>query len=250
MQIEEVEIDSLDFDKHNARKHGVRNLDTIKASLTEFGQQKPIVVDGDNVVIAGNGTLAAARALGWEKIYIHRTPLTGSKAVAYALADNRTAELATWDLDMLSTHVSTLTAEGMDLGQFGFGDNDFDFDFNGASGPGDQYEHKIEPPIYAITGEKPKLDELVNTEKCQGLAERIMNSNVSDDDKAFLMAAATRHNVFSFDKIAEYYAHASDEMQQLMEDSALVIIDFDKAIANGFVVMSEQIVENFTNDNA
>lgn len=64
MKTERVTVASLLFDPANVRKHGERNLDAIKASLARFGQQKPIVVDGDGIVRAGNGTLIAAEQLG------------------------------------------------------------------------------------------------------------------------------------------------------------------------------------------
>lgn len=99
--IETMKVDALFLDPKNARLHPERNLEAIKASLRKFGQQKPIVVDQTGVVIAGNGTLAAARALGWERIAIVRTELTGDEARAFAIADNRTAELAEWDYEEL-----------------------------------------------------------------------------------------------------------------------------------------------------
>ena len=106
--IEQVDIATLLHDPSNVRKHGPRNLDTIKASLARFGQVKPIVVDGDNIVRAGNGTLMAARALGWSTIDIVRTPLKGAEATAYAIADNRTAELAEWDDESLAQQLAAL----------------------------------------------------------------------------------------------------------------------------------------------
>ncbi len=66
-------------------------------------------------------------------------------------------------------------------------------------------------------------------------------SNLPIEEKNFLMDAARRHNVFNYEKIADYYAHATHEMQQLMERSGLVIIDFEKAIQYGFVKLSEEI---------
>ena len=68
MNIEQLAIASLSPDPANARRHPERNLEQIKASLRRFGQQKPIVVDAANVVRAGNGTLAAAKSLGWTTI--------------------------------------------------------------------------------------------------------------------------------------------------------------------------------------
>jgi DNA modification methylase len=108
VKTERVTVASLLFDPANVRKHGERNLDSIKASLARFGQQKPIVVDGDGIVRAGNGTLMAAKALGWDEIEIVRTNLRGSEATAYAIADNRTAELAEWDEAALAEQLAAL----------------------------------------------------------------------------------------------------------------------------------------------
>jgi len=107
-KMEMVAVDELHLDPANARSHDARNLATIKASLARFGQQKPIVVNGDGVVIAGNGTLQAARDLGWEKISVMRSSLDGVDATAYAIADNRTAELATWDDGVLASTLAAL----------------------------------------------------------------------------------------------------------------------------------------------
>lgn len=125
MQIESVPVGSLVLDPTNARKHDEKNLEAIKGSLAKFGQQKPIVVTSDNVVIAGNGTLEAAKALGWEKIDIHRTVLKGAEAMAYALADNKTAELAAWDEDVLRDQINALSSDGWDLSDIGFDLDDF-----------------------------------------------------------------------------------------------------------------------------
>src|SRR5512142_1993886 len=75
----------------NARHHGELSYDGIKASLAEFGQQKPIVALRDGTVVAGNGTLEAARRLGWKRLAVVRFA-DAKKAGAYALADNRAAE--------------------------------------------------------------------------------------------------------------------------------------------------------------
>lgn len=91
------------------------------------------------------------------------------------------------------------------------------------------------------------LDELCDRDKYEILIEEIENSSVEDAEKTFLKMAAARHLVFQYNKIADYYANASEEMQELMEKSALVIIDYDNAIANGYVKLSkklERIKEN------
>jgi len=115
MKTETVKIESIQFDPANARRHGEKNLAAIKSSLARFGQQKPIVVDANGVCRAGNGTLAAAKALGWKEIAIVRSPLSGSEATAYAIADNRSSELAEWDDDVLSQTLAALQIEDEDL---------------------------------------------------------------------------------------------------------------------------------------
>lgn len=120
MKIEKVSIDKLLLDPANARKHGKKNLDSIKGSLAKFGQQKPIVVNADNVIVAGNGTLQAAKELGWKEISIVRTDLKGSDITAFGIADNRTSELAEWDDKVLSELLEGLKAEDFDLSAIGF----------------------------------------------------------------------------------------------------------------------------------
>ena len=109
MKIERRKIAELKNDPANARKHSPRNLKAIRDSLDVFGQQKPIVVDSRGVVIAGNGTLEAARELGWDEIDVAVTDLDPAHAQAFGIADNRTAELAEWDTDVLGQLL-----EGMD----------------------------------------------------------------------------------------------------------------------------------------
>lgn len=111
MNIEHVLIGSVRVDERNVRTHSKRNLETIKRSLEAFGQQKPIVVGVDGLVVAGNGTLDAARALGWSHIDVVRTALKGSARKAYAVADNRTAELAEWDETGLAEFLAGLKAD-------------------------------------------------------------------------------------------------------------------------------------------
>lgn len=122
MHIEKIDLKELVLDPDNARKHDAKNLKAIKASLEKFGQQKPIIVDANGVIIAGNGTYSAAKSLKWKEINIIRTELTGADAKAYALADNRTAELAAWDIPNLSEALNSLIDIDFDIGSLGFDD--------------------------------------------------------------------------------------------------------------------------------
>jgi DNA modification methylase len=122
LEVEVVSIDALTLDPRNARKHGRRNLAAIKASLEQFGQRRPLVVRADLQVIAGNGTLEAIRDLRWSEVAITRVPAgwTDDQVRAYAIADNRTAELAEWDDVVLADMLAELDAGGWDLNSLGF----------------------------------------------------------------------------------------------------------------------------------
>jgi ParB-like chromosome segregation protein Spo0J len=111
MQVERKNISELSNDPANARKHDDRNISAIVGSLRRFGQQKPIVIDSAGVVRAGNGTLEAARQLGWLEIDCVVTDLEGSDAIAYAIADNRTSELASWEEDILAAQLQGLLTD-------------------------------------------------------------------------------------------------------------------------------------------
>ena len=111
-----------------------------------------------------------------------------------------------------------------------------------------KYSNKIGAPIYEPKNSKPHILELVDKEKTRRLLREIDNSNLPIEEKTFLTDAARRHNVFNYEKIADYYAHSSKEMQNLMERSALVIIDFEQAIELGYVKVCEEIKSQYLED--
>ena len=108
-----------------------------------------------------------------------------------------------------------------------------------------KYSSKVSAPLYEPKTVKPHILELVDESKAKRLILEIQNSNISEEEKSFLIEAAKRHNIFNYNKIADYYAHASPEIQNLMERSALVIIDFEKAIQHGFVKLSDNIKNTY-----
>jgi ParB-like chromosome segregation protein Spo0J len=118
-----VPIDTLHHDAPNARKHNDKNMDAIKASLHRFGQRSPIVVQKSNMVVrAGNGRLMAAKDLGWSHIAAVIVDDSSVDAVSFAIADNRTAELAEWDKETLASLLDTMDEE--DLKVTGFDNKD------------------------------------------------------------------------------------------------------------------------------
>lgn len=107
-----VSIDTLSFDAANARKHSERNIEAIKSSLALFGQRKPLVVQKKGMIVrAGNGTLAAAQELGWTHVAANVIDEDNATAMQFAIADNRTAELAEWDDEVLASLLDTMDEE-------------------------------------------------------------------------------------------------------------------------------------------
>ncbi len=122
MKIETIKIEQLIPDPNNARKHDETNLRAIEHSLSNFGQRKPIVVGQDNTIVAGNGTVEAAKRIGWTEIEAVRIPedWTEQQIKAFAIADNKTAELATWDKGILNEQLAELDKAGWELTDMGF----------------------------------------------------------------------------------------------------------------------------------
>ena len=123
-----IDIDSVTPDPNNARAHNERNLAAIADSLRLFGQQKPIVIDSDGIVLAGNGTVDALRRLGWKQVAAVRIDLPKKEAIAFAIADNRTAELATWDREELARQLEDIRAEFQDMEVEALGFNEKEMD--------------------------------------------------------------------------------------------------------------------------
>lgn len=122
MKIQTVLIDKIKFDTNNARIHDQKNLEVIQGSLEKFGQRKPIVIDHLGNIVAGNGTVEAALLLGWTEIDAVTVPKEWDKEtiMAFALADNRTAELAEWNPIRLAEQLMQLEAVEFNIQAIGF----------------------------------------------------------------------------------------------------------------------------------
>lgn len=150
-----VPVDNLTPDPENARRGDVA---AIRRSLNVFGQRKPIVAKrtgGDaqgrptGVIIAGNHTYLAAVDLGWTEVAAVFTDDDAMTARAYALADNRTGELASWDDETLTAHLRELNVSDFDMSALGWADADLAalIDSNDAAGPdGDNNEDDADVP--------------------------------------------------------------------------------------------------------
>lgn len=225
----------------NPRVHPESALKKLERSIREFGWTNPILVSEDGYILAGHARLKAAKQAGIEEVPVIYLPLKGAKAEAYLIADNRLQEETDWDEDVLSGLLRELNGQ-YDLTLTGFTDRQLQKLLDEA-GQESAYTTKAQTPLYEITGELPDVSELVDSRKVDYLVELIREEDISEIDKDFLIKAAQRFLVFDYGKIAEYYAHADPALQRLMEKLALVIIDFDRAIEEGFVELSRTVEE-------
>ena len=115
-------LSDLKLDPENAREHDDRNLSAIGDSVEQFEQQKPVVIDADGIVRAGNGLCLELMRRGQKDVWGVRMPLRGAQAKAYALADNRTAELSRWNFEQVQNTLNELAAEGVDYTKLGWAD--------------------------------------------------------------------------------------------------------------------------------
>lgn len=241
MKIEKIKVDEIIPYADNAKLHPERQIEQIRSSILEFGFNDPIAIDENNVVIEGNGRLMAIKDLGFKEVDCIRIEgLTEDQKRAYILVHNKLTMNTGFDIEILNKELERI--KGIDMTQFDFELN-IDFDNDIDTGDGNKYTQKVDVPQYEPTGERPNIWELVDTAKADSFLEEINESKVSPEEKDFLIKATRRLYEFNYKKIAEYYAQASPEMQELMEHLALVIIDFDNAIAYGYAQLSAALEE-------
>lgn len=211
--MDELKIKYINISKLHAYENNPRfNDDAVPAvmeSIKEFGFKVPIVVDKNNEIICGHTRVKSAEKLGFAKVpCIVADDLTPEQVDAFRLADNKTAEAATWDLEKLQQELEHIV--DIDMSLFGFGE---ECTFGEDIVDDDKYTMAVNIPQYEITGDCPSFGEMMNEEKSKELIAEIKASNVTDEEKHFLIEAAKRHTVFNYRNIAEYYAHAEPEMQ-------------------------------------
>lgn len=211
-------------------------VDAVAASIKAFGFKVPLCVTADGVIVAGHTRLKAAQKLGLKTVpCIVADDLTPEQIKEFRTADNKVGELADWDIQKLEIELADLSKDHFDMTPFGFS---FETPEEGAD-EDDRYTSKVDIPQYTPTGKKVSLSECVDVSKYESLLKEIDDSTAREDVKAFLRLAATRFLAFSYKNIAEYYANEADAATQaLFERLALVIIDYDDAMKNGFIEIS------------
>lgn len=257
LSIEMVPLKALTPHPENYRKHPQEQLDHLALSLRTNGFYRPIVTARDLTILAGHGIAQAARMVGIDPVPVHRTGYEPDdpEAIKILVADNESSRLARNDdrgLADLLTRIRDESQHGLE----GTGWDDDAFaalvegirsqplpDADEREAAEQQYTSLIESPVYEPRGDRPAPASLVDTTRRDALVAEIIGTDMEPDVADFLQQAASRHLKFDYAQIAEFYAHADAEVQALMEASALVIIDADRAIELGFARLVDDLLD-------
>ena len=235
---QQVKLNAIKPNKDNPRLIKDDKFKKLVKSIKEFPEMlklRPIVVDEDMMVLGGNMRLKASKEAGLKEVWIDIAEgLTEEQKKEFIVKDN--VGFGEWEWDMLANEWDSvqLAEWGLDVWQ-----NEDDIMVNEE----DLYTKTIKAPVYEPKNKKPNINELYDTSKVDTLIDEIKQKKLSRQEQAFLIYAAYRHTVFNYSKIADFYSHSDDHVQSLMEKSALVIIDLNKAIENNFVELTEYLNE-------
>jgi DNA modification methylase len=255
LHIEQRQIEALIPYARNARTHSDAQVAQIAASIVEFGWTNPVLVDGDSGIIAGHGRLLAARQLGLAQVpVIELAHLTPAQRRAYVIADNRLAENAGWDEELLRLELAELHDAEFDLDLLGFTEDELDdllIDDQAGLTDEDEVPEPSEHPISrrgdvwicgghkVLCGDATSADdyatllgdELVDMtftdppynvdyannpkDKLRGKHRPILNDNLGSDFGEFLQAACLQ--ILTATKGAVYMAMSSSELDRLQD---------------------------------
>jgi hypothetical protein len=232
-----IKISQVKSNPNNPRLIKNDKFKKLVKSVQEFPEMlelRPIVVDENMIVLGGNMRLKACIEAGLKEVWIEVADLTEQQKKEFTIKDN--VGFGEWEWDMLANEWEQTELEGWGLDGFPFDAEDTEED---------KYTRKIEAPTYKPNNEKPNINDLTDDAKYKELINDINNSTLDETEKKFLIKSAQRHIVFDYSKIADYYANSNKEVQELMERSALIIIDFDKAIESGYVKLTNDIAKSY-----
>lgn len=254
-----IEIDWTN-DLHELQPDNVKvpiNLEYLKESIVKHGFALPFAVWNDGgqyfcvdghtrkqvlTELQSEGVEVPPKLKAFEILAEDRTEAIKILVEVYNQKHNPFAEeiLTEW-LEVEEINIEEISLEIVNIMQEE-GENPYTEQEEGEN----PYTDKIKAPHYEPSEEMPNIQEVYDTSKTDELIDKINEKkNLPKEVKHFLCLAAQRHTVFNYSKIADFYAHADKDTQELMEQSALVIIDYDKAIENGFIKLTKELTEQY-----
>jgi hypothetical protein len=218
-----------------------------RTGLLIGGHQRADVLAGAQVHVADldapepDGTVGRGYLIhGGRRYSLRVVDWTPEKAHAALLAANRYGRVGEDDAALLKDLLQELDTGAADMDLTGYTREAIE-SLMLQEHQDDTYTNKIVAPVYEPKGDNPPIETLIDRTKTDGLQAEIDAAQLPADVTRFLKDAAERHTVFHFGRIAEWYCHATPQVQDLMEKSGMVIIDFNKAIEYGFVHLTERL---------
>ncbi len=245
MEIRRMKIDDINPAHYNPRKDlrpGDPEYEKLKKSILEFSLVEPLVWnERTGRLVGGHQRLKVLKELGYTEVEVSVVDLPEDKEKALNIALNKIQ--GEWDEEKLQVLLEELYREGLSE-LTGFDETELKKIVSELAVESSPYTYKVDAVQYQPRG-KPSIEELVDTAKYEELLRKIEEAEVEGKVKELLRLAATRFLRFNYAKIADFYAGADANTQRLFEDLALVIIDFQDAIAKGFVRFSKRITDMF-----
>lgn len=225
---EKRKVSELKLLENNPRTITDEGFKRLQKDIKELGNFRPLVCDLDGTVLGGNQRKRVADLSGDVEIEVSipNRELTEEERKKVIILDNE--HRGEFDIDILANEFEDILKV---LGFTEYLKNDT------------EYIRTVKSPIYEPSGKCPSLYELVDKKKYDELLGGIEKSDISDEIKDFLRYAATRFLVFDYGKIAEYYCHSDNVIKEIFERLALIIVDYDKAVENGFVEFIDEIMD-------
>jgi hypothetical protein len=241
-----VPPDQLLANPRNWRRHPPSQQQALHGVLEEVGWVQDVLVNQrTGFVVDGHLRIELALRSGQSTVPVTYLDLSDQEEALILATFDPLSALATRDdaqLDALLADIQTDNAAVQRLLEdLRLEHVEFDAHVGGAEGDEWHYSRAVESPVYTITGACPDITSLVESSRMATLLEAIEAAEADDAVKRFLRVAATRHLVFDYAAIAEFYAHADPTVQALMEQSALIILDVDQAIDLGFARLMREL---------
>ena len=231
--------DQLLANPKNWRTHPVNQREALRGALDQVGWVQQVMVNRvTGHIVDGHARVEEALTRGEASVpvlYVELEPheedvvlATLDPIGALATRDDERLRMLLAEVEFDAEALREMTEALMDVGDLG--DHSLV-----------EYTAKVDVPQYQVVGERPEPSALYDETRTIELRSAVKTADVPEDVRAFLLAAAARHTVFNYRLIAEFYPHAAPELQRLMEDSALVIIDFDDALRLGYAKLTHSL---------
>jgi len=225
----------------NWRTHPARQRAALRGALSSVGWVQSVIVNQTTGhLVDGHARVEEAISRGEPSVPVVYVELSAEEEAVVLASLDPIGAMATADMQRLGELLAGVTVDDAGLA-----------DLLKRIAPPEQnaYTTAVVTPVYQPTGARPAVSELRDETRADQLRAEIMEAELEPDVREFLLAAAGRHTVFTYSRIAEFYAHAEAEVQRLMERSALVIVDVDNAIRDGFVRVQGEL-EQYADEDA